>query len=690
MENMSAAALAERTKYTAEKTVVGGITYVTMHGTLGEDFEGRKLAASIRTKKAVVNLNDVHRLASWGMSEWMDFLRICADHDLYIVECSTYAVTQLNLVTGLLGHAKLVSFYATYRCRSCGDEIQELFLIPKERAEIRDITNHSVPCPKCNAAARLDDYPAAFSTTIADRPPFDIDDEVLAFMRSRLSYDLSPDLTRFRAFRRHSDGFTYLRLSGNPATLPSESLSRASEGATVVDLTKIVFERNDLAAWRAYLGAASSRVKSLQLLGCPPGFLESAVTPDNLRSNVKVRTFAVRYECGTCGTQQEHTVDVAANLEDLVRGVLPVANCTSCRSGLPSSVTPDLAAVLRALPARDRDHELDAFLAKSIAQPNDKLENCLTARHAAMPNAPRSGRGRYLVLGGVVLAAAALVAVTRLTAREPTHEAQGAQAPAPQHPTFVRPEWIISDAPADAYCHDLVNRLMCVGVSTYRANKEDGVADATNAALDELVNAIGLKIQDPFFKDTVSPGYGSPRTKALSGLQASEIERGSGSSSAADGVLNARRLVAQALLASGGAAVPAQRTDWYWEEYARDSGTGTEFLVFVRYDVPNDALSSLIDRYAATAAVLGNTVMTAFPALAWQHPSFAGGALLTKVSPELAAAGVAPLDVITAVGDQRVTDSASLAKQIDASTTGEIKLTVVKADAQPRVVLVKK
>src|SRR5262249_40641706 len=95
-------------KFAVEKATFGRVTLLTLQGTLHNAFEGRRLAESIRTKKVVVSMRDVRRFASWGMTEWMDFLRISADSDLYIVECSTYAVGQINLVTGLLGHAKLV------------------------------------------------------------------------------------------------------------------------------------------------------------------------------------------------------------------------------------------------------------------------------------------------------------------------------------------------------------------------------------------------------------------------------------------------------------------------------------------------------------------------------------------------------------------------------------------------------
>ena len=109
-------------KFALEKTTFGGVTFLTLHGTLDHAFEGRKIAESVHTKKLIVSMRDVRRFASWGMSEWMSFLRINATRELYLVECSTYAVSQMNLVTGLLGHGRLVSFYASYRCGSCSEE----------------------------------------------------------------------------------------------------------------------------------------------------------------------------------------------------------------------------------------------------------------------------------------------------------------------------------------------------------------------------------------------------------------------------------------------------------------------------------------------------------------------------------------------------------------------------------------
>src|SRR5687767_9585654 len=106
-------------KFNFDKLTVRGVTLLTMHGTLHHAFEGRKVAEAVQTKKVILSMRDVRRFSSWGMSEWMEFQRIHQGADIYIIECSTYAVSQLNLVTGLLGQCKLVSFYASYRCGSC-------------------------------------------------------------------------------------------------------------------------------------------------------------------------------------------------------------------------------------------------------------------------------------------------------------------------------------------------------------------------------------------------------------------------------------------------------------------------------------------------------------------------------------------------------------------------------------------
>src|SRR5262245_48625793 len=169
-------------KFRIDRTTSGSITYLALHGILDENFEGTKVVTTVKTKKLVVSLREVRRFASWGMAEWMNFLRATAEHDLYLVECSTYAVNQMNLVTGLLGHGKLVSFYLPYRCGSCGEEFETLMLVPRDRATIRDLADSERVCATCGGSARMDKYPATMCAALAERAVFDMDDEVVAFL----------------------------------------------------------------------------------------------------------------------------------------------------------------------------------------------------------------------------------------------------------------------------------------------------------------------------------------------------------------------------------------------------------------------------------------------------------------------------------------------------------------------------
>jgi len=585
-------------KFSVDKTTNGGLTILTMRGTVNDGFEGRKIADSVGTKKLIVNMRDVRRFASWGMAEWMEFLRINGDCDLYLVECSTYAVSQINLVTGLLGHGKLVSFYASFRCGSCSEELETLFVIPSDREAIRALPGSTQECTTCGGRARLEEYAASFFDTIANRPSFDIDDEVLAYLRGQYKYDITQDLTRFRAFRAQQQNYTYLRLSGSLQLLAPDVLAAASEGTTVVDLANVIFNPADTTAWRTYLQEARGKVASLQLLDCPPGFLEGALTPEDLRDKVKVRTFALAYDCVRCETTTIHMVDVAANLEFLVEGSVPPAHCSACRSELVAAPTPAQLERFRGLPARARDATLDKVLAKARSEPIDRLENCLTTR-------------------------------------------------------------------------------------------DDAAAEATDAALEELVSAISLKISDAHFREQVLPGFSGVRQKAMLALQSADTDRTSAAyATAVESVRKARKRVAELLQASGGAAVPAQRSDWYWEEYADEKGKPNEMLVFVRYDIPLDAVRTLVDTYSTTSAYKGTAAMTVFPALAWRDAELTGGALLTKVGKPLADAGVAPRSIVTAIGDQPVSDAAGFTRRLEEAfeASGDITLTVKTGDTAPQTV----
>jgi hypothetical protein len=649
-------------KFGLEKSVSGDVTLLTMHGTLDQGFAGRATAAALTTRKVVVSMRDIRRFASWGMSEWMDFLRGSAERDLYLIECSTYAATQINLVTGLAGHAKLVSLYVPFRCTQCGNEADSLVLATRDREALRNLSTTTTVCAKCNGQASLEEHPASALVAIAELPPFDVEDDVAAFLRKEFGYDLPTDVTRLRARRKVREPYTYVRLSGALATVPG-TLANTLQGTVVIDLAQASIDPDQSAAWSSFVQALALKGSSVQLMRCPVGFLDAGVTLDDLRNKLKIRTFQLDYVCHACQLIGPQTVDVADQLESLVQGLAPPFRCTSCRAPLLANISSSLDQRLRLLPAQPRDAELDAFLAKAQVEPSEKLDDALAPIRPTA--APKQRRWPY-VAGLAALAAAVVLGVW---IEKSSHSDEQAPVivlptinptPAPVPPVFVRPDWILSDVPSSAYCHDLINRIMCVGVSSYHASRDEAVAEANDAALEEMVSAIGLKISQPFFKDQILPTYSTGRAKQLAVLQSADVDRTTPQYIAANAVVTqSRRRVVQLLEATGGAAAPTQRTDWYWEEYAKKDAKGTEQLAFVRYDITLDAVRSLVDKYSVITTVGDAQVMTVFPGLGWEY-KVEGGAVVVKPGKALTAQGVSEMSIIQTAGDQKIIDGPTL------------------------------
>ncbi len=696
----SAAKVHPTDKFTWDKSTQGDVTLLTMKGTLNEGFDGRKLADGIRTKKVLMVMRDVRRIASWGMAEWMDFLRVMGERDLYIAECSTYSTSQLNLVTGLLGHAKFVSFYAGYRCRSCSAASESLFVIPRDRQIIRDLPNSEYECAKCGGSVRLEEYPAAFFDTIADREPFDIEDDVLELLRTRFKYEITPDVARFRAGGATQNDMAYLRLSGNLVGLVPERLVDASLPTTVVDVEGVVVD-DHVGNWRAYMDAVLPKLKQMQLVGCPVGFLDHAVTSADLRNRVKVRSFAMPYECQRCQTRTVNTIDVAENLEELVQGKLPGAGCPSCQSSLVPLLTPDLLARLKAMPARDRDPVLEKFFTKARTEPASKLQNLLlgTTKAAAVTKPEGGRRSLFAILGVIVVLLGGVTWFAIDTWRkqnEQQEQLKVVQGPiidaGPEKPTFVRPDWITSDALSSAYCRDMINRVMCVGVSAYTGNRDEAVAQATDAALEELVYAVGLRITAPFFKDRVATPYADARNKLMAALNATEIDRTSKEYAAAlDAVVKGRKRVVESLRATGGPAVPTGHADWYWEEYVSAPGKPNDQLVFMRFDIGVDALRVLVEKYSQEATYDKSSLVTVFPGLAWQRTDAGGGAMVLKSVRSFARAGLTPDHTILSIDKSPVVDAAQVVHRLqEAAQAGKtVDLTVSAGTAAPKTLVFK-
>lgn len=156
--NASTAPAVEVTDRGEEREVVlrGAITETT-------DFS-KALAAE--PKRVAIDLSEVDRVNSYGVREWIRFLKALVDGgaQVFLDRVSVPMVRQMNMIPQVRGGAEVRSLFAPYYCPACDDE-QRLPLT----AGSRDAPEHA-PCPACGAEMEFDDVQDAYFAFATDEP----------------------------------------------------------------------------------------------------------------------------------------------------------------------------------------------------------------------------------------------------------------------------------------------------------------------------------------------------------------------------------------------------------------------------------------------------------------------------------------------------------------------------------------
>jgi anti-anti-sigma regulatory factor len=135
----------------------GAGTVVEFSGTLDENANADSLLDRVRGR-VIFDLEQVRRINSSGIREWIEFLRKLAEKvdELVFVRCSPEVVTQLNSIYNFRGPARIESFYAPYVCSKCHEEDLKLLTVADPLA-VPDFV-----CDQCGGRMDLDEIPDRF------------------------------------------------------------------------------------------------------------------------------------------------------------------------------------------------------------------------------------------------------------------------------------------------------------------------------------------------------------------------------------------------------------------------------------------------------------------------------------------------------------------------------------------------
>ncbi len=112
--------------------------------------------------KLVVDLSGVRRISSFGVKEWVPFVRGLKARGGSIVfeRCPSVMVRQFNMVPSTRAGAVIKSVFLPYFCDDCDDERNDFLL--EVSGDEPPFEPPARACPECGAELEFDDVPESY------------------------------------------------------------------------------------------------------------------------------------------------------------------------------------------------------------------------------------------------------------------------------------------------------------------------------------------------------------------------------------------------------------------------------------------------------------------------------------------------------------------------------------------------
>ena len=681
-------------KLKVDKFADGGILCLKFTGTIDEDFDGKRLSGQSKAKTLLLDMGAVHKISSFGIREWVDFVNAVSKNaeEVIILQASPKVVDQLNMVANFAGEkGKVYSFHCPYTCDYCDSSPKVLMSVDQDWETIKSMKPPERICDQCGEPEYFDEDPTTYFSFIAGQQPFELEYEVEAFLSTKLDYVVSDGARKLRIDKAIEGRSTYVKLAGDlDGSFPKEKLAEGLEGTIVLDVSGVGrIDPAGAAEWRSCVQMMTPGAETIYLEGVPPAFLEKLTGPEDLGAKCKVLSFTLPYQNEKDGMTQTHLIDVEENYEVIKFATPPEIKDSVCIA------SENILSFLPRLPPLEVPKEVRKFVKEMKARKPEKKKQSTTVAEAAASQGRAAGFGTMLA-GGFVAAALAIGGVFGWSYYQKRQEqARFAQYTEVGQKTSAsaeaRPEWLTSDTRFSSYCIEDTSGVACVGVSSYADTQEDARVEAQEAALEAVIAEVGKKIDDDNWAQNVLAIYEQARRSKLEEFdKAATAQNVEKYDAAKREVREGRTATVESFKKTGGALVPTQPTDEYWEEYASVASKSSKFLVFVEYRVQPAQIERLIEKYSKADEARGATVVTVFPAVAWRHPDVTEGAVLVKPPQgDMKALGLAEKYIVTSIRDRVIKDAATFKKVAEEEITalkekvggGNLKLLVKTGDS---------
>ena len=329
---------------------VDEIDVISIAGTITDRFPAADIARRA-AESVVFDLAEIDRVSPGGVRAW---LRLVAElsargEDLHLARCSEAIMSRLITSPSFAGHGRLLSFYAPYLCRGCGQPFDVLLDCEIEATAIGKLHPGDRSCGHCGRTGEFDADPSCYLTGVHSHLgaiPYEL--------RTALSaVDSRSEIDRRPVEASYSDGETRVRVRGGaPARGFWSRLLEGADGALVVDLHRArSMSRDALEGVLARLLAGAGRADAVHLEGCPEPLFEHVAA--HRLTEVTIRSAYLSAHCPSC----DATRPLLVSADEAARGLRRL--CRTCDTPLAIRDRPDRLQVLAARPGEMTRPEYD-------------------------------------------------------------------------------------------------------------------------------------------------------------------------------------------------------------------------------------------------------------------------------------------------------------------------------------------
>ncbi|MET0404438.1 MAG: serine/threonine-protein kinase, partial [Cystobacter sp.] len=352
---------------TINRVRVGTIHHVRVAGVIDENFP---LSSKMRDLGGfiVLDLGQVERISSFGVSKWMEFTSKLPPGalSLYLVNTPPVMVDQLNMVEGFVGVARVLSVLAPYLCRACGEDRLRLVDLQAEAAVIAEGRAPVHTCPVCAGKLEFADLPSEFFDHARRQHFGSVDPLVVRYLRAITPSAPVPLTTHLKIVQ---DDITYITLASElTADLNVRRLASGLEGRVAFDFSHVSrVEPEAVARLEQVLDIASSTSQVVLCRVTPPAL--TALGRFSRPPTARLSTLWLPSECRHCGNENPQRTLASEYLARLLANASPERECPVCGGTARLPAIPQLVQLLSQTPLAESSLEdIEALEPRALSQ----------------------------------------------------------------------------------------------------------------------------------------------------------------------------------------------------------------------------------------------------------------------------------------------------------------------------------